>query len=186
MRERQEEEEAEGDELPKPFSLSGCALDYVVYAEQGGWHWTLAAHDINHFSLEALSKQRDGDGDDDDFQNGGYQNSLVHVVAHPNGHRLLYLSPLLCHSLLSVSLSLSACLNLFVRSHDHALRRFVLMPCAVQMFTQRAADADASDEMVPILSSQKRICLSPSESESLMCTQTSVMWQLSGERSLPI
>lgn len=109
MRERQEEEEKEekeeGDELPKPFSLSGCALDYVVYAEQGGWHWTLAAHDINHFSLEALSKQRD-DGDDD-FQNGGYQNSLVHVAAHPNGHRLpislaLPLSPF--------SLSLSQCL----------------------------------------------------------------------------
>lgn len=102
MRERQEEkEEEEGDELPKPFSLSGCALDYVVYAEQGGWHWTLAAHDINHFSLEALSKQRDGD----DFQNGGYQNSLVHVAAHPNGHRLLYLSPLFSYSLLSLSLS---------------------------------------------------------------------------------
>lgn len=33
-----------------------------------------------------------------------------------------------------------------------------------------------------ILSSQKRICLSPSPS-SLMCTQTSVMWQLSGERT---
>lgn len=74
----------------------------------------------------ALGKHTDGARDD--YQNGGYQNSLVHVAAHPNGHRLLDPSP-------------SPTLSLFVRSHDHAHRRFVLMPCAVQMFTQRAADA---------------------------------------------
>lgn len=110
---------------------------------------------------------------------------IVWYTSQPTQMDIGYSTHLPCSATLSfLPLSLSACLNLFVRSHDHALRRFVLMPCAVQMFTQRAADA--SDEMVPILSSQKRICLSPSESESLMCTQTSVMWQLSGERSLPI